>query len=656
MGEAEMKTNGKSSSGGRSLLIMMILVPLVIVAGATAWLVWKGYGDSAEPGALAEVEWKENVQNQYDVIVVGTDPEGVAAAVSSARNGLKTLLVDGRNRQIIGGLMTLGWLNSLDHNYSPDRRIIPGQPPKLLNAGIFEEWYKKTEGDSFDVVTAANAFRELVMAEPLIDLHLMAKDIQPIVKTINPDSVLVEGITLTKANGQVQQIHAKAVIDATQDGDIAAASGVPYTYGREDLGDKNAKMAVTLVFRLKNVTEDVWSQVIKRLEGDNDPNTGANARSAWGYVEMQKYPAVNKERLRMRGLNIGRQNDDTMLINALQIFGVDPLNPKSLEEAFQIAKEELPHVLAHMKELYPEFAALELDATAPELYVRESRHMMGEYRLTMVDVLDNRDHWDRIAYGSYPVDIQRISPTDNGAVMSEPLQYGIPFRSIVPLKADGLLVVGRAASFESLPHGSARVIPVGMATAQAAGAAAKLAIDGKMTFRDMAESKEDIARLQETLTAQGMDLKPYKGEPPYYAKHKSYSGLKAAVSMALITGGYGNKGFALDDPSNAKRMVNHLLGIRKVHASFFSGDPNNAIAGMKEPEKEALTLEQAAYTMIRAVGLTIAKDQSIDELERRNWLTRETIDSIADPSKLTNGDAFMMIKDLIAGLVGIKYE
>jgi hypothetical protein len=656
MGESEMRTHEKSSPGYGKRILWVVIALLAVSAALGAWAAWKGQGKPGTPGALAEVEWSDKVEDQYDVIVVGTDPEGIAAAVSSARNGLKTLLVDGRNRTILGGLMTLGWLNSVDHNYSPDKRLIPGQPPKLLNGGIFEEWYKKTEGDSFDVVTAANAFRELVMGEPLIELHLLAKDIKPIVKTIHKDSALVEGIILTKSDGTVQEIRAKAVIDATQDGDIAAAAGVPYTFGREDIGDKNARMAVTLVFRLNHVTDEVWSQVIQRLEGDNDPNTGANQLSAWGFGEMQKYPAVNKERIRMRGLNIGRQNDGTALINALQIFGVDALNPKSLEEAFVIAKDELPHVLAHMKKLYPEFANVEIDATAPELYVRESRHIYGEYRLTMVDVLDNRDHWDRIAYGSYAVDIQRISPTDNGAVMSEPLQYGVPFRTLVPLKADGLLVVGRAASFDSLPHGSARVIPLGMATAQAAGAAAKLAIDNGLTFRDLSESKEDIAKLQDLLTTQGMDLSPYTGAPPAYAKHPAYPGLKAAVSMALITGGYGNKGFALDDPSNAKRMVNHMLAVRKVHGGFFNGDPNNAIAGLQEPEKQSLSLEQAAYTIIRTVGLTVTREQSLAELERRGWVTRSTLDYIADQTKLTNGDVFMLIKDMTAGVVGKKYE
>ena len=110
-----------------------------------------------------------------------------------------------------------------------------------------------------------------------------------------------------------------------------------------------------------------------------------------------------------------------------------------------------------------------------ELYVRESRHIYGEYRLTLADVMENRDHWDVIGYGSYDIDIQSTSVGNPGTIMLSPIQYGVPFRSLVPLKVDGLLVVGRAASFDTIPHGSARVVPLGMAEGEAAGAAVKLA-------------------------------------------------------------------------------------------------------------------------------------------------------------------------------------
>ncbi|WP_201305286.1 FAD-dependent oxidoreductase [Paenibacillus puerhi] len=618
-------------NGIPNIFAILIIILLLLVF----WFAFKdSFSSSIPSGGLLKVENSVKIKSDYDVIVVGTDPEGVAAAVSAARNNLSVLLVDGRNRAILGGLMTLGWLNSLDLNYSPEKTLLPGKH-NFLNKGIFQEWYDKVEGTSFDVVTAANVFYELVEKEKNIDLLLGASEIKP-----QMEQSQVTGLLLKKKDGTALTVNAKAVIDATQDADIAADAGVPFTFGREDIGDPKTLMAVTLVFKIGNVTQTVWDSFSRH------PNTGADSRSAWGFWEMWDYPSTNKERVRMRGLNIGRQIDDTILINALQIMGVDPLDPIQMQEAYEIGKNEIPKVVDYMKQNFKEFSQVELVDIAPELYVRESRHMVGEYRLKMTDVLENRDFWDRIAFGSYNVDIQSTSYSDRGAIMMNPIQYAIPFRSIVPQQIDGILVVGRSASFDSLPHGSARVIPVGMATGQAAGAAVKLSIDKKITFRQISKSTDEIQRLQEMLNEQGMVIKPYKIDQPDYTRHRAYRGLKAAVSLYLSVGGEQNK-FDLDDNSNVKRFSNNLKRIVKIYSAHFQGDPDIIIENMENPEKVPLTLE-FVKTMISSILVT--------ESDISAHIDKETIAEIKDPNKLTNGDAYMIIADLIRSVTGVVFE
>jgi hypothetical protein len=587
----------------------------------------------------------------YDVIVAGTDPEGIAAAVSAARNGLKTLLVDGRNRTVFGGLMTLGWLNSLDISYRPGTSGKGGKH-NMLNQGIFVEFYNMIEGTSFDVKTAAKAFERLVRKERNIDVVMRVQSMEPLLEW-EDGRPTVKGIRVKKANGSVLSIRARAVIDATQDADIAAQAGVPFTWGREDLGDKNSLMAVTLVFKLKNVTPEVWAQMKrhKTFFADN--------RSGWGYTEMYDYPSTNPEKVRMRDLNIGRQNDNTVLINSMQIYGVNPLDPQSVAEAFRAAKNELPHVLAYMKERFPEFKHVELAGTAPELYVRESRHMIGEYRLTMVDVLENRDHWDRIAFGSYSVDLQSSSPRMHGSIIMKPQQYAIPFRSIVPKGVDGILVVGRSASFDSLPHGSARTIPVGMATAQAAGAAAKVAIEHGVSFREMSKSTKLVKKLQQLLTEQGMDLRPIRIAPPEYTRHKAYEGLKAAISMHLIAGGHKND-FKLDQPSNPQRFANNLNQVKKVHAAAFPnafpGSPHLAVQHLSQPAEQKLTLDQAALTICSLLGASVPKAEALEYLRQNQIVTPSTLQKISNPQVLTNGETYLLIKDVLQARTGIVYK
>lgn len=605
-----------------------------------------------EPQVVQSVD---KLKESYDVVVVGTDPEGIAAAVSAARNGLQTLLIDSRNRAVLGGLMTVGWLNSIDMNWDKTSAKLPGQEQDYYNKGIFMEWYNKTEGHSFDVTTGANAFYELVKAEEHIDLYMKASSIEPIVQK-DGANVGVHGLTVGLPDGTKQQVQAKALIDATQDADVAAASGASFTIGREDLGDAASRMAVTAVFRLNNIDDKAWSLIAKRLNGDGDSNTGVSKMSAWGYgKEMKEYEPLNKERVKMRGLNIGRQLDGTILINALQIFGIDGLNPQSVKEGMDIANKEIPNVINFLKQ-FEEFKNVELSGIAPELYVRETRHLNGLYRLTVIDLLENRDQWDRIAFGSYPADIQRISPNDNGSVVVDPLKYAVPFRSIVPNNVDGILVVGRSASYDTLAHGSARVIPVGMAEGQAAGAAAKLAIKNGITFRAMAESKTLIAELQKSLNDQGMDLKPYTAKKMSFMKHNQYEGLKAAVYMGLAVGSYHNEAFKLDNPSNMQRIVNELNIIKKKYKPFFEGNPSEALKNVNEPAKQALTLQQASYTIALGIGLQTTPENAQAELLSKGFVNKSTISLIANPNKLTDGDVFMMLKDTVEKLTGFRFN
>ena len=105
-------------------------------------------------------------QEVFDVIVVGSDPEGIAAGLAASRNGMKTLLVDKRNN--LGGLMTVGGLNFIDMNYGPEGEI--------LTRGIFEEFYNKinkfnirrTKKNSFDIVSAEIIFEKMIEKEKLL--------------------------------------------------------------------------------------------------------------------------------------------------------------------------------------------------------------------------------------------------------------------------------------------------------------------------------------------------------------------------------------------------------------------------------------------------------------------------------------------------------
>jgi hypothetical protein len=135
--------------------------------------------------------------------------------------------------------------------------------------------------------------------------------------------------------------------------------------------------------------------------------------------------------------------------------------------------------------------------------VRETRRIVGEYQLTASDVLNARKFPDAIARGAYPVDIH--NPEGTGTILKRlpPGEaYDIPLRSLLPQSAEGLIVAGRCISGTHEAHSSYRVIPIVMATGQAAGVCAALAAQSGRAPRAI-----PVGEVQAELLRQGANLR-----------------------------------------------------------------------------------------------------------------------------------------------------
>lgn len=556
----------------------------------------------------------------YDVIVMGTEPEGIAAAVSAARNGMKTLLLG--EDEALGGLMTIGELNFIDMCESRDST--------LLTQGFFLEFYNAVGGSAFDITEARNYFLQVVTAEPLLTLRTENDFVAPIM-----DGDTVTGI-VTDENGTRREYYGSRIIDATVDADVAAAAGVPYTYAGEDIGEKDRQMGVTLVFELSGVN---WTKVSMHLNWQRfkaeflkqgNADMGATKKTAWGYTKEGYAYEPNDEMMRLRGFNIARQNNGNVLINALIIFGVDPLDDASKAEGIARAQAEMEYLIPYIREHFDGFEKAELVKTAEQLYVRESRHIIGEYQLTIDDVLENRDQWDKIAIGAYPVDVQPTATQTYGTVIGSPDRYAIPFRCLVPLKADNLLVVGRSASYMSLAAGSARVIPIGMAEGEAAGVVAAYSINNQMDFRTMTQNKAAIASVQDSLKKQGAYLENFTVHEDFM-EHWAYPGVKVLRSLGILDGGYSND-YKLDEPISRWRyqnMINNVLkkaGITQDYIEVNDNPPNRQIIGT------------TARAIAAAEGVKYENDYNVylQALEERGILTEELKPYFADGEKNPN--------------------
>jgi hypothetical protein len=565
-------------------------------------------------------------KTEFDLIVVGAEPEGVAAAVAAARRGVKTLLLEERDGP--GGLMIYGALNYLD---------LATFENKSVNGGLFEEWHRAVGSQPvIDIPKAQEAFWKMIQKEKNITFLPNTRFKQAL--TSGDGSVLTGIVAESEENGE-QVFYGKRFIDCTEDADLAALSGVPYTIGQEDIGRKT-EMAVTLMIHLKHVD---WNGIKRAFEEKKFGGGHINGNAAWGFWGIAEAYRPKEPRTRLRGLNIGLNSDGTVYVNALQILGINGLDKEQKREAYEIGKRETQHVVEFLRKEVPGFEKAEIASYPQQLYVRETRHIMAEYNLTIEDVWENRDQWDSIGYGGYPVDIQATSEEKHDVVIVDPAKYAIPFRSLVPKKVDRLLVASRSAGYTSLAAGSARTIPTGMTVGEAAGVAAALSLKHQVNFRKMSQDPELIEELRRELKQQGAYVDHFQLPYPYQGQW-FYPALKRLYRHGLIFAGYDN------DVNEEQAMTEYefVRLFQLVWSKEQGADPD----ALKErlnalrPTAKPMTGERMAQFAHAAAGQPVPKEAWKSALQK-GWIDREIESRVERHRALNRAEGYYMVVRLL---------
>ncbi|MDF2440027.1 MAG: hypothetical protein JWN98_1011, partial [Abditibacteriota bacterium] len=379
---------------------------------------------SLAPGAPTLKPFDGSI-SRCDVLVVGGTPAGIAAALAAARRGAKVLLIE--ERPILGGDIVYAMLNMFD---------VPARPGEASPIhGIFAEFYDQL-GMGFDIRRARRLIEETVSIEPNLRAFGRTR-----VLTLLKDGDRVTGAALhsdTMPKDRGQMVSFRVLIDATDDATIAARAGAGYYEGRENANPDRRMQSAGLLFSVANVD---WNRVRayvreRRLIGAherknrkyaidvavaNHDHSAANtrhkaARAGKGQASVRKASVrktgVRKSNargphqlwLRLGGahgnyawergdiirdykprgrdilflsINFGRQDDGTVVLNTLNIVGVDGLSGYSKKRARLQAIRELPHFLQYLRVRMPGFERATLAEVAPELYIRETRHIHG---------------------------------------------------------------------------------------------------------------------------------------------------------------------------------------------------------------------------------------------------------------------------------------
>lgn len=328
-----------------------------------------------------------------DLVVYGGTPQGVMAAVAASRQGLHVLLLEPGPQ--LGGVVVRSWLATLDDTQDAQGHSLYG--------GLYAEFYRST-GSNRNVDTG--------QAERVLWRMLRRAQVE-----VRLNSTVERGAGAVRLeHGWIRSIGvhhlvdgrrfaAPAFIDATDTASLAAQSGAAFTLGRQDGGLDRKQMAATLILRLGGVNWDSLEQALTREQHSSHDLVGFDRHGAYGFGPLVSAYLPSQSQLHLRGLNIARQNDGSLLVNALLIAGVDGTNEASVHRAYQRAAREAQKVMAFLRRADDKtFGRARLLGVAPELYLRETRHVIGLQRLHADDALRGQSGPDSVATGGYPFD------------------------------------------------------------------------------------------------------------------------------------------------------------------------------------------------------------------------------------------------------------
>jgi len=392
--------------------------------------------------SIKEASRAINIVGEYDVIVCGGGPAGIAAAIGAARSGARTCLIELYG--CLGGVWTTGLLcNILD--YSNKNGIMKEIMNRLSN----------TDAQLSPKIYDAEAMK-LILEQFCMEVGVDVRLYTRVVAAVKNGKIL-ETI-ITESNSGREAWKAKCFIDATGNGDLAAQAGCSFDLGRAETEKMQPMSLMAVVCGIK--TKDVFEY----LKSENDFSSQDKQYLRLEIEKLGFTPSYGNPTL------FAIRPDFTALM-ANHEYGVSPLDAQQLSNATIRARVEVNKIINGLRSLGGVWKDIRLVATGSQIGIREGRRIIGRYYLTKDDIVKGAEFDDAVCKVTYWVDIHSLDYHVKGyttySVEAKP--YDIPLRSLIAKDVNGLMMAGRCISGDFFSHASYRVTGNAVAMGEAAG-------------------------------------------------------------------------------------------------------------------------------------------------------------------------------------------
>lgn len=429
-------------------------------------------------------------QAHYDVVLIGSEIEGVYLAKAAMEEGLSVCILDPRDQP--GGQLIQGEMLFLDEPVN-DR----GQ--SLLQGEVKDLFDRYKSGDIRKPAEFKRYYDTLIEGIPIESgVGIQAVEI---VQASSGSRRSVGTITYTTQEGAVKRISASTYVENTDHAALTSRLGLKRIPGIETIfggGQKNY-MAATFMMNFRNVDWDRFRREVMNLpvterERVYGSSTTVTASSTWGFGQIGRSYTSSSEEWMLRGLNIINQRDGEASINALLAYNVDPSGPASVQRAIEEGKRETQRVWLHLKRTLPGWEQAELGGYPSYLYIRDCDRYETEYVMQGTDLMSGTMFRDNVSIAGYAIDLQGTKLQRWGLHKGKPDQYGMPLRSFLSKGYDNVVVAGKAVGASAVAYGSARIQPNTALAAEVIGVMLGK-LGGELKLIDLNE--EQIASLQQ---------------------------------------------------------------------------------------------------------------------------------------------------------------